>query len=59
MGDNRDESRDARFFGTRPVIDLLGRAVGVMWSWNPRSSRGRGSPRFGRAFITSATEAKS
>ena len=34
MGDNRDESRDARFFGTRPVSDLLGRAVGIMWSWN-------------------------
>ena len=29
MGDNRDESRDARFFGTRPITDLLGRAVGI------------------------------
>lgn len=25
MGDNRDESRDSRFYGTRPVGDLLGR----------------------------------
>jgi signal peptidase I len=27
LGDNRDESRDSRFFGTRPVDDLLGRVV--------------------------------
>ena len=58
MGDNRDESRDARFFGTRPVIDLLGRAVGVMWSWSPTFTEGPRLSRFGRAFITSAAEAK-
>lgn len=54
MGDNRDESRDARFFGTRPVSDLLGRAVGVMWSWHPEFLKGPRWKRFGRAFVTDA-----
>ena len=57
MGDNRDESRDARFFGTRPVSDLLGRAVGIMWSWNPEFMKGPRWGRFGRTFIVSATQA--
>ncbi len=54
MGDNRDESRDARFFGTRPVSDLLGRAVGVMWSWHPSFLEGPRLSRFARPFITAA-----
>ena len=58
MGDNRDESRDARFFGTRPVSDLLGRAVGVMWSWNTEFMKGPRFSRFGRAFITDANNAR-
>ncbi len=58
MGDNRDESRDARFFGTRPVSDLLGRAVGVMWSWNQDFFRGPRWSRFGRSFITDARDVK-
>lgn len=57
MGDNRDESRDARFFGTRPVTDLLGRAVGIMWSWHPEFTKGPRWSRFGRTFITTAGEA--
>jgi signal peptidase I len=57
MGDNRDESRDARFFGTRPVSDLLGRAVGVMWSWSPEFMKGPRWNRFGRAFIRTADAA--
>jgi signal peptidase I len=57
MGDNRDESRDGRFFGTRPTSDLLGRAVGVMWSWNPEFIKGPRWNRFVRAFITDATQA--
>jgi len=56
MGDNRDESRDARFFGTRPMTDLLGRAVGVMWSWNQELLKGPRWSRFGRPFITDAKE---
>jgi len=58
MGDNRDESRDARFFGTRPVTDLLGRAVGVMWSWNNEFSKGPRWSRFGRKFISDANEVR-
>jgi signal peptidase I len=54
MGDNRDESRDGRYFGTRPVSDLLGRAVGVMWSWNPEWMKGPRWKRFARPFITDA-----
>ena len=54
MGDNRDESRDARFFGTRPVTDLLGRAVGVMWSWNQEFFKGPRWSRLARPFITNA-----
>ena len=57
MGDNRDESRDGRFFGTRPVSDLLGRAVGVMWSWNQEFTKGPRWNRFGRKFITEAPPA--
>ena len=55
MGDNRDESRDARFFGTRPVSDLLGRAVGVMWSWHPEFTKGPRWNRFVRPFVTEAS----
>ena len=54
MGDNRDESRDARFFGTRPIRDLLGRGVGVMWSWNQQFFKGPRWSRIGRPFITDA-----
>lgn len=57
MGDNRDESRDARFFGSRPVSDLLGRAVGVMWSWNSEFLKGPRLARTARAFITTAEAA--
>lgn len=52
MGDNRDESRDGRYFGTRPVSDLLGRAVGVMWSWQTPWQRGPRLNRFVRPFVT-------
>jgi signal peptidase I len=58
MGDNRDESRDARFFGTRPMTDLLGRAVGVMWSWNQQLLKGPRWSRFGRPFVTDAGEVR-
>lgn len=54
MGDNRDESRDGRYFGTRPMDDLLGRAVGVMWSWNSSWLEGPRLTRVARRFITDA-----
>jgi len=59
MGDNRDESRDARFFGPRPMKDLLGRAVGVMWSWNPEFLKGPRLRRTARPFITTANAVRS
>lgn len=31
MGDNRSNSRDSRFFGPRPVADVLGQAFCVYW----------------------------
>ena len=31
MGDNREHSSDARFFGTIPIDKVVGRAVFVMW----------------------------
>jgi signal peptidase I len=57
MGDNRDESRDGRYFGTRPMTDLLGRAVGVMWSWNQNWREGPRLQRFARSFIVDARSA--
>jgi len=33
MGDNRDNSRDSRYWGTLPVSQVKGRAVVVYWSY--------------------------
>ena len=38
------------------MTDLLGRAVGVMWSWHQDFFKGPRWTRFGRAFITDAKE---
>ena len=35
MGDNRDDSRDSRFWGGVPQENLKGKAVFVYWSWMP------------------------
>jgi signal peptidase I len=35
MGDNRDDSRDSRFWGSVPEENVLGKAVFVYWSWEP------------------------
>jgi signal peptidase I len=34
LGDNRDNSRDSRFWGFVPQEDLLGRAAVVYWSYD-------------------------
>ena len=44
MGDNRDDSRDARVFGPVPLRLVKGRAVVVYWSRRPA-----GAPPSGRA----------
>jgi len=35
MGDNRDDSRDSRFWGCVPEENIRGKAVFVYWSWEP------------------------
>ncbi|MBU8933921.1 MAG: signal peptidase I [candidate division Zixibacteria bacterium] len=35
LGDNRDDSRDSRFWGGVPHENLMGKAVFVYWSWLP------------------------
>ena len=35
MGDNRDDSRDSRFWGCVPRENIKGKAVFVYWSWEP------------------------
>ena len=41
MGDNRDNSNDSRYFGALPEELLLGRVIGLYWSWSPDSLRVR------------------
>ena len=53
MGDNRDDSRDGRYFGPRPISDLIGKAEGIFWSWNPAFWKGPRLSRFGRPLATS------
>jgi len=35
VGDNRDDSRDSRFWGGVPEAYIRGKAVFVYWSWEP------------------------
>ncbi len=35
LGDNRDDSRDSRFWGPVPQEHIKGKAVFVYWSWEP------------------------
>jgi len=39
MGDNRDDSRDSRFWGPVPYDHIRGKAVFVYWSWMPDADR--------------------
>lgn len=39
LGDNRDNSRDSRFWGFVPDEDLLGRAAVIYWSWDSAQRR--------------------
>jgi signal peptidase I len=35
MGDNRENSKDSRFWGFVPLEDVIGTPMIVYWSWNP------------------------
>ncbi|MEW5796621.1 MAG: signal peptidase I [Candidatus Zixiibacteriota bacterium] len=35
MGDNRDDSRDSRFWGSVPRQNIQGKALFIYWSWMP------------------------
>lgn len=41
LGDNRMRSQDSRFWGALPKADLLGKVVGVCWSWDAEQLRMR------------------
>ena len=47
MGDNRDNSRDSRYFGFVPRREIVGEAKGVAFSADPRHWF---APRFSRFF---------
>lgn len=41
LGDNRDNSRDSRYWGYVPISDVLGEAKVVYFSWDSRLKRVR------------------
>jgi len=52
MGDNRDDSRDSRFWGSVPTENIIGKAVFVYWSWVPDPD----SPKWEFPYIINAVQ---
>lgn len=50
MGDNRDDSRDSRFWGCVPEDHVRGKAVFVYWSWVPDAD----APGWGFPYVIDA-----
>lgn len=52
MGDNRDDSRDSRFWGAVPLDHFKGKALFVYWSWE----RDPDAPGWGFPYIIDAVQ---
>ncbi len=51
MGDNRDNSRDSRFWGPVPRELIVGRAMFVIWSYDEAATQESGGLSFARNFF--------
>ncbi len=52
LGDNRDDSRDSRFWGPVPEENIRGKAVFVYWSWRPDPD----TPTWGFPYVINAIQ---
>lgn len=52
LGDNRDDSRDSRFWGAVPVDNIRGKAIFIYWSWEPDKN----PPGWGFPYIIDALQ---
>ncbi|MDF1544208.1 MAG: signal peptidase I [bacterium] len=52
LGDNRDDSKDSRFWGPVPLENVRGKALFVYWSWQPDPD----APGWGFPYIVDAIQ---